>query len=167
MNAFLVPCLVLALALTGAAPAGSASVRPQTAGAAARPPAPHGGAITGYVWNFDGTPVSGALVRLRHLGTGRIVRGAQADGDGRFRFPAVAPGDYAVELVDEGGAVRAVGQMLHLGHAETVATFIRLGARTTWFDGFFANAAAAVVASAASLGVTAMGQSGQPASPRF
>ena len=163
MKIALVPCLVTALAVAGAAP-GSTAVPPQSGGHA---PASQGGAITGYVWTFDGAPVSGAMVRLRHLGTGRIVQGTRAGEDGRFGFPTVAPGGYAVELVDESGAIRAVGQMLHLGQGETVATFIRLGPRTSWFDGFFANAAAAVVASAASLGVTAVGPTGQPASPRF
>jgi hypothetical protein len=62
--------------------------------------------------------------------------------------------------------VRGVGQMFSIAHGETVATFIRLGAQVPWYHGFFTNAAAAALASAASLGVTAVGQGTQPASAR-
>ena len=57
--------------------------------------------------------------------------------------------------------------MFTIGPTETVATFIRLGARRRWYGGFFTNAAAAAIAAAATLGVTALGNGGQPASARF
>ena len=56
--------------------------------------------------------------------------------------------------------------MFGVGADETVATFIRLGTRVPWYSGFFTNAAAAALAAAASLGVTAVGDGGQPASAR-
>jgi hypothetical protein len=46
-----------------------------------------------------------------------------------------------------------------------VVTFIRLGARLRLFSGFFTSAAAAAVASAAGLGVTAVAPTGQDVSP--
>ena len=39
---------------------------------------------------------------------------------------------------------------------ETVATFVRLAARSPWFSGFFGNAASGLAAVAASTGVTAV-----------
>jgi hypothetical protein len=39
---------------------------------------------------------------------------------------------------------------------ETVATFVRLGSKAPWFNGFFSNAAAAVASSAAAAGITAV-----------
>jgi hypothetical protein len=125
------------------------------------------GAVIGTVWRHDNSPVSNALLRLRNITTGRIVMGTQSDAMGRFSFSAVGPGSYIVELVDAGGSIRAVGQMFSVGLGDTVATFIRIPSRAGWFDGFFTNAAAAALATAASLGVTAVGDGVQPASARF
>ena len=125
------------------------------------------GTVTGIAWHRDNTPVSHALLRLRDVTSGRIIRGTQADAAGRFSFATVPSGSYIVELVDEDGGIRGVGQMFSVGPTETVATFIRLGTHVPWFNGFFNNAAAAVVASAAALGVTAVGNGEQPASARF
>jgi hypothetical protein len=125
------------------------------------------GAVIGTAWQADNSPIANALLRLRNVTSGRIVMGAQSDAMGRFNFTPVVPGSYIVELVDESGSVRAVGQMFSVGPGDSIATFIRLGSRTGWFDGFFSNAAAAVLSTAASLGVTAVGNGPQPASPRF
>ena len=125
------------------------------------------GTITGSAWHADNSPVSHALLRLRNVTTGRVVTGTQADAAGRFTFLSVASGSYLVELVDEGGRVKGIGQMFSVGPGEAVGTFIRLGAQVPWYSGFFSNAAAAALASAASLGVTAVGDGVQPASARF
>ena len=127
---------------------------------------PHAGTIIGTVWKLDNSPVPHALVRLRNVTTGQVVMGAQADAVGRFTFVQVVPSSYVVELVDQGGDVLALGQTFAIGPTETVATFIRLGAQVPWYSGFFSNAAAAALASAASLGVTAVGNGVQPASAR-
>jgi hypothetical protein len=125
------------------------------------------GSVIGTAWRHDNSPVVHGLLRLRNVVTGRIVAGSQSDATGRFSFSMVAAGSYIVELVDDAGSIRAVGQMFSVGPGDTVATFIRLPGRAAWFDGFFTNAAAAALASAASLGVTAVGDGGQPASARF
>jgi hypothetical protein len=124
------------------------------------------GTIVGTVWKHDNTPVPNGLLRLRDVASGRILMGTQADALGRFSFPVVPAGSYLLELVNERGDVLAVGQMFSLRLNETVATFIRLGARAPWYSGFFSNAAAAALVSAAALGVTAVGNGGQPASAR-
>jgi hypothetical protein len=77
------------------------------------------GTVTGVAWHRDNTPVSHALLRLRDVTAGRIVTGTQADAAGRFAFQSVPSGSYLVELVDEDGAVRGVGQMFSVGPGET------------------------------------------------
>jgi hypothetical protein len=124
------------------------------------------GAITGTAWHSDDTPVSNARLRLRSVGSGEVVMRTEADPAGRFTFVPVEPGVYIVELVDDDASVLGVSQMFGVGADETVATFIRLGTRVPWYSGFFTNAAAAALAAAASLGVTAVGDGGQPASAR-
>jgi hypothetical protein len=59
--------------------------------------------------------------------------------------------------------VLGVGQTFVIGAADTVATFVRLGSKVPWFSGFFNNAAAGAVATAATVGVTAVSP-GQPSS---
>jgi len=125
------------------------------------------GTVIGTVWNRDEVPVAHARLRLRDVTSGQIVRTTQADERGRFTFVKVPPGSYIVELVDSSGNILALGQMFSLGPVETIATFIRLGAQARWYSGFFSNAAASALASAASLGLTALGNGGQPASGRF
>jgi hypothetical protein len=100
--------------------------------------------------------VPGARVRLRNYATGRLTDTTQANELGRFVFRNLEGGHYLLEVVSETGKVLAIGQPLAVGPGETVATFLRLGSRTPWFAGFFQNVAAASVATASSLGVTAM-----------
>jgi hypothetical protein len=124
------------------------------------------GTITGTAWRADDAPASHARLRLRNVGTGRVVLATQADAAGRYTFAAVPPGTYVVELVDDDERLLGVSQVFGLSPGETIATFIRLGTRVPWYSGFFTNAAAAAVATAASIGVTALGEGGQPASAR-
>ena len=128
------------------------------------------GAIIGTVWRRDNTPLPYPLVQLRDVASGRAVTRAQGDAAGRFTFEPVVPGSYLVELVDESGAIGAVGQMFSIARGETVGTFIRLGANVPWYAGFFSNAAVASIASAAALGLAAVGHGDPdsvPASARF
>ena len=124
------------------------------------------GAISGTAWKLDDSPIADARLRLRDVSAGLILMEAQADALGRFLFLRVPPGNYVVELVDDKDRVLALGHVFTLGPGETVVTFIRLGSRVPWYDGFFSNAAASAMAAAASLGVTALGEGAQPASAR-
>jgi hypothetical protein len=164
-------CCALGAALTAGvpsvAPFGRAAEAQQTTALGVVTAVKQPGSVTGTAWRHDNSPMVHGLLRLRNVVTGRIVMGTQSDAMGRFSFSMVAAGSYIVELVDEAGNIRAVGQMFGIGPGDTVATFIRLPSRAGWFDGFFTNAAAAALASAASLGVTAVGDGGQPASARF
>jgi hypothetical protein len=113
-------------------------------------------AITGVAWHADNTPIPHAKLRLRDVVSGRIRAHTVANEAGQFAFLAVEPGSYVIELVADDGKVLTVGQTLAVSRGETVATFVRLGTRVPWFNGFFSNAAAAVAATAAAAGVTAI-----------
>ena len=125
------------------------------------------GTVTGTVWRSDNTPLPDAQLQLRDTTTGQVVGSTRANELGRFTFPKVKAGNYVVELVDENRNVLALGEMFSLGPTETVATVVRLAAPGKWYGGLFTNAAAAAIAAAATVGVTALGNGGQPASARF
>lgn len=117
----------------------------------------HSGAtVIGSAWNQDNTPIPAAHLQLRNVDDGKVVGTAVADDAGKFTFANIEPGTYAVELVDANGKIVTVGQAFVVGQGETVATFVRIGSKAPWFAGFFSNAAGAVAATAASLGVTAL-----------
>jgi hypothetical protein len=121
----------------------------------------------GFAWTATNDPIPGATVQLRNVTTGRVEARAVTDTSGEFVFGDVeGNASYVVELVDEQGRVLAVGQAFTVSAGETVATFVRLGARAPWFAGLFDNTAAAVVSAASSLGVTAVTPPTQRASPR-
>ncbi len=112
--------------------------------------------VRGAAWNADNSPIPNARLRLRDVATGRIAATTIANDLGQFTFDNIEGGSYVIELVSETGKILTVGHTFVVSPGETVATFVRLGARVPWFDGFFANAASAVAASAAALGVTAL-----------
>lgn len=112
--------------------------------------------IRGAAWNADNSPIPNARLRLRDVATGRIAATTVANDVGQFTFDRVEGGSYIIELVSETGKILTVGHTFIVAPGETVATFVRLGAKVPWFEGFFANAGSAVAASAASLGVTAI-----------
>jgi hypothetical protein len=115
-----------------------------------------GTSILGAAWNADNTPIPRARLRLRNVLTGKVEATTVGNDLGQFAFTDVAPGSYLVELVTDGGKLLTVGHTFTVGSGETIATFIRLGTKSPWFDGFFRNAAGAIAAAAASTGVTAI-----------
>jgi hypothetical protein len=124
------------------------------------------GTVVGVAWRADNAPLPQAHIRLRNVANGHTIESTVADDNGQFVFHNVPPSPYVVELTSEDGRVLAVGQLFTVEAAQTVSTFVRLSARTPWFTGFFHNAAAAAIAAASSLGITAIGSSGMPASPQ-
>lgn len=112
--------------------------------------------IMGSAWTSANTPIAGAHVQLRNVVNGKIVANAIADEDGKFAFTDLESGSYDVELVNESGKILTVGHMFSIAPGESVATFVRLGAKAPWFVGFFGNASSAVTSAAASHGVTAL-----------
>lgn len=146
--------------------AGSAAPpRPVKAGIGSAARSGTAGTILGTVWDAQSQPIADAQVRLRNLTTGKVEATARAGQSGQFTFQNVEGGNYVLELLNDEGRVVAVGQTFSVAPVETVATFVRLGARLPWFSGFFNNAAASAVSTAAGLGLTAVGVTGQPVSP--
>lgn len=112
--------------------------------------------IRGAAWNADNSPIPNARLRLRDVATGKVAATTVGNDIGQFTFDNIAGRAYVIELVSESGKILTVSHTFSVAPGETVATFVRLGTKVPWFDGFFANAASAVAASAASLGVTAL-----------
>lgn len=134
-----------------------------TAVASASGPTPS--TVIGSVWDTQNQGIPNAPVRVRNVATGKIEATLQADAQGRFTLQLLEGGNYVVELVNAQGKVLAVGPPFTLAHGETVATFVRLISRIPGASGFFHNAAANAVATAATLGVTALTTGVQCASP--
>ena len=122
--------------------------------------------VRGVVWNGANSPVVGARVRLRDLESGRVASTSETNDRGEFSFASVARGAYLVEVLSNEGKVLAVGQSFRVEPGETVATFVRLTSRQPWFSGLFSNTAAAVIAAASSVGVTAVSTHAPPVSPQ-
>jgi hypothetical protein len=152
----LIPLLAAAAMV---APAVQASEKPALA-------AGRGTSIVGHAWTADNAPIEGAKLRLRNVADGRIAATATADETGRFTFTKVEGGSYVVEIVNDAGKVLAIGHSFSIVPGETIGTFVRLGARTPWFTGFFANTAAAAASSASSQGITALAPTARAASSR-
>jgi len=121
--------------------------------------------VRGIAWNSDNSPIPNARVRLRNTHSGRVEANTVTAEDGHFGFNLVEGGSYVVELVGDSDRVMAVGQSFRVEAGETVATFVRLPPRRPRFAGLFTNAAAAAIAAAASVGVTAMGPTGSGSRP--
>ena len=126
-------------------------------------PAPSGSVI-GTAWKGDTTPYPQARIRLRNVETGRAVARTVSDGDGRFRFERVDPGAFVVELASNEDKVLAIGDLFSVSAGGQATTLVRLSSKAPWVAGFFGNAAAAAIAAASTLGVTAVGSNGSPAS---
>lgn len=153
--------LVIALAVAGS-PVLGASRSPARTSTAARPVA----TVFGYIWSASNEPIARAAVQLRNVSTGVVESQAVAGDGGEFTFAEVQGGAYVVEYVDANEKVLAVGHVFWLAPGETVATFIRLGSRgPRSLLATAGTAAAIVVASAATLGVTAVAPRGRPVSP--
>lgn len=122
------------------------------------------GLVIGSAWKSDTQPYPDARIRLRDVETGRAVARTISDGDGRFRFEGCEPGVYVVELLSSEDKVLAVGDLFGVAAGAQATTLVRLGSKAPWFAGFFGNAAAAAIAAASTLGVTAVGSNGTPTS---
>jgi hypothetical protein len=123
--------------------------------------------IRGAASRGDNAPIPHAKLRLRDVSSGKIRAMTIANDMGQFVFSNVESGAYIVELISETGKILTIGQTVNVRAGETVATFVRLGAKVPWFSGFFGNAATSVALAAASTGLTAVApEAMRPASPQ-
>ena len=159
--------LTAALAPAGAQqpPAGSSS--PSAPASPTQATALNGnGTVIGTAYRADRTPFPDGTIVLRNLQDGRPIATAVTDARGEFRFTSVPRGIYVVELRNKQDQVLSVGEPFFVDDGLAVRTSVRLRARPPWFSGFFGNAAAAAIAAASSVGITAVGSNGLPASPQ-
>jgi len=140
---------------------GAAAPRPRSPQPAVTPTT---GIVIGTAWKGDTLPYPQARIRLRDVETGRGAASTISDAAGRFRFERAEPGAYVVELLSNDGRVLAVGDLFGVSAGGQATTSVRLSSKAPWVAGFFGNAAAAAIAAASTLGVTAVGSSGSPAS---
>jgi hypothetical protein len=122
------------------------------------------GTVLGSAWKSDSQPYPKARIRLRSVETGRGTARTVSDREGTFRFDRVDPGAYVVELLSSEDKVLAVGDLFGLAAGGQATTIVRLSSKAPWVAGFFGNAAAAAITAASTLGVTAVGSNGSPAS---
>ncbi|MFC1791826.1 carboxypeptidase regulatory-like domain-containing protein, partial [Gemmatimonadota bacterium] len=81
---------------------------------------PPSGAMEGRVWDEEGLPVFGALLRLFLPGSDLPVRGAEADELGYFHLEPVAPGVYRLEVGRLGFATQVRDVEVGVGQRLTV-----------------------------------------------
>lgn len=156
-------CAAVPLAHAQTAPPGPRSVRVMPAAGETR--SALATVVSAFVWDGENDPVRDITVRLRNVRTGQVEGTTVSDIDGRVTFADIEGGTYVLEVVNSKGAVLATGQVFSVVPGETVATFVRLTSKLPWFAGLFEHAAATTVASAAAVGATAVGVTGQPQSP--
>lgn len=139
--------------------------RPDVPAGRSLPLTARGTSVMGFAWTASNDPIINANVRLRNVLMGQVEATALTTQTGEFVFENIEGGStYVVELLGENGHVRAVGHPFTVAAGETVATFVRLGVQAPWFTGMFGNTAAAVVSTAASVGVAAVTPGDQPMS---
>jgi hypothetical protein len=164
--------LIAAVAMIGTLSAAGAQQPPAGSSSPSAPPRASiqtpdaSGTVVGTAWQADSTPSPDATIVLRNLQDGRQMAIGVTDARGEFRFAPVPRGLYVVEWRNKRDQVLAVGEPFAMEDGAIVRTSVRLRAKAPWFHGFFGNAAAAAVAAASSIGITAVGSNGLPASPQ-
>jgi hypothetical protein len=128
--------------------------------------APRSSRLFGVVINDLGFIVpSAGLIVVRSLENGIIVAQAEVDARGEFNVPRIEPGLYAVELVDESGAVLTSSPSFSVGTGEIVQLTPVVSQRTdAGLSALLRSGTAGALYAAASVGVLAV-QTPAPISP--
>ncbi len=141
--------------------------------------------VVGAVWSANDQPVVQVRVRLRMVISGSVAAEAVTNDAGEFAFERLMSDTYMVEVASEGGDLLAVGQPITVAPGETVATFVRLPPPPAWYltaaallggssSGgnaatrgvaiFLPDTAVTVISTAATAGVTGLGDIGRKVS---
>jgi Carboxypeptidase regulatory-like domain len=124
--------------------------------------------IQGSAVDSSDHALPGAPLRLRNARLGGIVSRIAADANGRFRFSALDPGSYVIELTNDQGRVVASSQLLNVDAGDVVSTIVKLPNQKPPLGGLLGptlGSAVAVAAAAATSGVLAATVTGDPSSP--
>jgi hypothetical protein len=121
--------------------------------------APRWGTISGRALDQQNYPILGAKVRARSLHTGRVDGTDITKAAGRFTFERLDRGNYVMELLDDAGRVKTIGDVVSVtpGIVSTAVVKVPASGTTT---GLFSSAAAALTTAAAGAGVTAIRTAG-------
>lgn len=88
------------------------------------------GSITGSVTDSSGAAIPGVQVRLSNQETG-LQRSAASDEDGNFRFLVIPPGNYAIDVSQQGfKGVRRDGIVVEADRSLAVPVTLEIGAVT-------------------------------------
>ena len=123
------------------------------------------GTVEGKALDASGKAVKNTTVRLRDVRTAQIVDTKQTDNSGTFVFKNIEPGNYVVELVQNGQVLAASGMLTVNSGEGLMTTIVVAGSKSgTSILGMSIPVAAIVMGSAAAAGVLAV-QSGDCVSP--
>jgi hypothetical protein len=121
-------------------------------------PATTTGSIIGTATSVSGQPLSNYVVRDRNMANGQVADLTKSDASGRFTFATLAPGSYAIEVVDPSGRVVGTSSLIAVKAGSTaVATVtgaVAPAAATTAKRGL--STAAIVTIIAVTAGVTGL-----------
>jgi hypothetical protein len=112
-------------------------------------------AIRGVAVDAKATPVANAKVQLRNLGTRNVEHVGAASPRGEFNFVVRPEMPYVVEVVDLGGRVIAVGDVIIAHAGDVAAATIALPARLAGLTGLAAQSAGSAASAASGVSVAA------------
>ena len=112
-------------------------------------------AIRGVALDAKATPVANAKVQLRNLGTRQVEHVGTASPRGEFNFVARPEMPYVVEVVDLGGRVIAVGEVIIARVGDVAAATVAVPARLAGVTGLATQGTGSVASAASSLSVAA------------
>ena len=127
------------------------------------------GTVRGSALNVDASALSGSVVRLRDVRSGRTVATTTTDTAGSFIFRSLDPGSYIVELLGVDNKVIAASEILNINAGDDASTIVRLPFRTRPYSGVLGHtmtSAILVTTAAAASGILATEIVGQQKSPR-
>ena len=127
------------------------------------------GTVRGSALNVDASALSGSVVRLRDVRSGRTVSTTATDTAGSFIFRSLDPGSYIVELLGVDNNVIAASEILNINAGDDASTIVRLPFRTRPYSGVLGHtmtSAILVTTAAATSGILATEIVGEQKSPR-
>ena len=156
----------VAIALVGAMTATLRSEQGirQAASPASHSPVTGQALIYGKAVDMNGSPLQSATLRLRNLASRNVEQVATPNHRGEFTFAAHPDVPYVVEIVDKGGRVLAVGDIIVVQAGEVAAVTVSIPTRLPETSGLFADTAPAVISAVVSAGLTVL-PSAPPLSP--
>jgi hypothetical protein len=110
------------------------------------------GTVVGTVQNTEGRVLSKHIVQLRNIDTGELAGRTTSSARGGFTFTGVPAGNYAVELVDQAGAI--VGTSSATAVSGGAISSLTVAATTAAVQGTTAAAGGAAAAGGMGTGLT-------------